>query len=294
MRLVLLACLALVCSGDFFRLKAEATPVESPGFRLQAEGKRLREETVHSPALGRVMKYRVLLPQGYETSQRRYPVLYLLHGLTGDYTDWTSRTNLAEYTRTLPLIVVMPDGANSWYTNAADGSAKFEDYIVIDLPADVVRKYRTVNSRYGRAIAGLSMGGYGALKLALKRPAAFAVAGSFSGAFGVTVEGRYDRMIESTKATPLTSIFGAIDSDTRKQNDVLALAAGLKAPGAPYLYIDCGTSDTLIAENRDVVAAIHKTGAAYEYHEIAGGHSWDYWDRRIREFLAVLMKKLAN
>ena len=259
-----------------------------------AKQSRLREESFQSAALGRGMKYRVLVPQDYDGSLRRYPVLYLLHGLTGDYQDWTTRTNLAEYTRTLPLIVVMPDGENQWYTNAADGSARFEDFIASDLAADVVQKYRTVNSRHGRAIAGLSMGGYGALKLALKRPAQYAVAGSFSGAFGVTVEGRYDRMIASVKAPALTGIFGPADSDTRKQNDVLALAAAMKPPAAPYVYVDCGTSDGLIAENRDVVAALHKAGVAYEYHEIAGGHSWDYWDRRIREFLPVLLKKLAN
>ena len=127
------------------------------------------------------MKYRVLLPAEYESSQRRYPVLYLLHGLGGDYRDWTTRSNLAEYSRTLPLIIVMPDGRNSWYTNALDTPAdRFEDYILTDLQADVVRKYRTINSRYGRTIAGLSMGGYGALKMALKRPAAFSVAASFS------------------------------------------------------------------------------------------------------------------
>ena len=259
-----------------------------------AQRARLREDSVQSAALSRTMKYRVLVPQDYETSQRRYPVLYLLHGLTGDYTDWTTRTNLAEYTRTLALIVVMPDGENQWYTNAADGSARFEDFIVTDLAADVVRKYRTVNSRYGRAIAGLSMGGYGALKLALKRPAQYAVAGSFSGAFGVTIEGRYDRMIASVKAPTVSTIFGAPDSETRKQNDVLALATAMKPAGAPYLYVDCGTADTLLPENRDVIAALHKSGAAYEYHEVAGAHSWDYWDRRIREFLPVLMKRLQN
>ena len=259
-----------------------------------AKPTRLREESFQSTALARAMKYRVLVPQDYDGSLRRYPVLYLLHGLTGDYKDWTTRTNLAEYTRTLPLIVVMPDGENQWYTNAADGSARFEDYVVTDLPADVVQKYRTVNSRYGRAIAGLSMGGYGALKLSLKRPAQYAVTGSFSGAFGATIEGRYDRMIASAKAPSLTTIFGPPESDTRKQNDLLALAAAMKRDGAPYLYVDCGTADSLIEENRAVVAALHKAGVAYEYHEIAGGHTWDYWDRRIREFLPVLLKKLSN
>ena len=258
------------------------------------QNRRLHEESFQSAALGRPMKYRVLVPQGYDSSQRRYPVLYLLHGLTGDYKDWTARTNIAEYTRTLPLIVVMPDGENSWYTNAADGSGRFEDYLVIDLPADVVQKYRTINSRYGRAIAGLSMGGFGALKLALKRPAQFSVAGAFSSAFAVTRDPELARPFGAVETDRISRIFGPMDSKTRQENDVLTLAGGLRTAGAPYLYLDCGTSDALIGSNRQVIEALHKTGAAYEYHEVAGGHGWDYWDRRIREFLAVLMKKLAN
>lgn len=271
---------------------------QSPPVRLKAdavkEANRLREDSFHSSALGRQMKYRVLVPQGYDSSLRRYPVLYLLHGLTGDYKDWTTRTNLAEHSRMLQLIIVMPDGENSWYTNAADGSARFEDYVVTELPADVAQKYRTINSRYGRAIAGLSMGGFGALKLALKRPAQFAVAGSFSGAFGATREGELEGVVGPAEGDRLGRVFGPADSATRKENDVFALAAALRAASAPYIYIDCGTSDRLIASNRQVIEALGKSGAAYEYHEVAGSHSWDYWDRRVREFLQVLMKKLAN
>lgn len=243
--------------------------------------------------MGRDMNYRVLLPQDYATSQRRYPVLYLLHGLGGDYKDWTTRSNVAEYTRTLPLIVVMPDGNNGWYTDSPEGA--FETYLTTDLPNDVVQKFRTINSRYGRAIAGLSMGGYGAMKIALKRPAAFAVAGSFSGAFNATRRGELETLIAKAESERLQRIFGESDSDTRKTNDLLALAAAVKPGGAPYIYIDCGIADhALLGANREVVAALHKTGAAYEYHEVAGGHSWDYWDRRVREFLPLLMKRLSN
>ena len=258
------------------------------------ETNRLRDDSVASAALGREMKYRVLLPSGYDGTLQRYPVLYLLHGLTGDYKDWSTRTNLAEYSKTVPLIIVMPDGGNSWYTNAGDGSSKFEDYIATELPADVVQKYRTINSRYGRAIAGLSMGGYGALKLALKRPAQFSVAGSFSGAHGVTREGELEGRIGAAESERLGKIFGPAGSSTRKENDVFTLAAAQRPQTAPYIYIDCGTADGLITSNRQVVEALSKSGAAYEYHEVAGSHSWDYWDRRVREFLTVLMKKLAN
>jgi S-formylglutathione hydrolase FrmB len=256
---------------------------------------RLREESVRSAALDRTMKYRVLVPEGYDGSQRRYPVLYLLHGLGGDQNDWTTRTNLADYSRTFPLIIVMPQGDNQWYVNAADGSARYEDYILTDLQADVVRKFRTVNSRHGRAVAGLSMGGYGAMKMALKRPGAFAVAASFSGAFGASRDGELERLITGSEAERLQKIFGPPGSQTRAENDVFALAAATKPGSAPYIYVDCGIADnTLIGANREVVAALHKAGVAYEYHEIAGAHSWDYWDRRIREFLPLLMKKMTN
>jgi S-formylglutathione hydrolase FrmB len=298
MHFILLAALALHIPSQFDVEERLFRTAHAPGgFSLQTEGTktRLREESLQSAALGRAMKYRVLLPHDYESSDRRYPVLYLLHGLDGDYTDWTTRTNLAEYTRTLPLIIVMPDGGNSWYTNAAAVPAdRYEDYILTDLQSDVVRKYRTVNSRYGRAIAGLSMGGYGALKMALKRPAAFAVAGSFSGAFSITREDGIGPRLNATERERIQRVYGAADGPARRENDVYALAASAKPGATPYLYVDCGTTDFLLEDNRQAIAAISKARLAYEYHEVSGAHSWDYWDRRIREFLPVLMKRMAN
>ena len=272
-----------------------ALTVVADSVAIQTKPSRLREESVQSASLGKAMRYRVLVPEGYDKGLRRYPVLYLLHGLGGDYTDWTTRTNLADYSRPLALIVVMPDGNNQWWTNAADGSARYEDYLANDLPADVVKKFRTINSRYGRAIAGLSMGGYGAVKLALKRPGAFTVAASFSGAFNATREGELEQLIGAAESARLQVIFGPTGSQTRTDNDLYSLAAAAKPAGASYFYVDCGTADNpLIGANREVVVALHQAGVAYEYHETAGAHSWDYWDRRIREFLPLLMKRLAN
>ena len=287
MKIVLLSALLAMNAGGGLDLLAR------PGAPQPHE--RMREQSVQSQALGRAMKYRVLLPEQYDGSLQRYPVLYLLHGLGGDYKDWTTRSNLAVYTRGLPLIIVMPDGENQWYTNSADGTARFEDYLLADLQADVESKFRTISSRYGRAIAGLSMGGYGALKIALRKPASFAIAASFSGAFNVTRDGELERLIGSSEVARTLKIFGPVGSQTRKDNDVFLLASALRPAGAPYIYMDCGIADTtLIGANRELVIAIHKTGAAYEYHELAGAHSWEYWDRRIREFLPVLMKKLGN
>ena len=289
MHFILLAVLAL--HDPALIRTADAAIQSRQAVRTAASGI-LRDEAISSTALGREMKYRVLVPDEYDKSLKRYPVLYLLHGLGGNYTDWTTRTNLAAYSRSLSLIIVMPEGESSWYTNSVDGASKFEDYITTELPADVIRKFRTINSRYGRSIAGLSMGGYGALKLALKRPAQFAVVGAFSGAFSITQD--LETQLGAADAAGVKTIFGAADSQTRKDNDVFMLAATMKPAGAPYVYIDCGIADGLLQTNREVARSIHKAGIAYEYHEVAGAHTWDYWDRRIRVFLPILMTRLAN
>jgi putative tributyrin esterase len=250
------------------------------------------DDSVMSPALGRTMKYRVLLPDGYATSERRYRALYLLHGLTGDYMDWSTRTNLATLAHALPLVIVMPEGENAWYTNGAGKGPRFEDYIADDLVKDVESKYRVVRSRYGRAIAGLSMGGYGALKIALKRPGSFAAAGGFSSALGVT-DPAFDDRLTSFK-DQLYKIYGPAGSETRTANDILLIADKAKPESAPSLYLDCGTSDGLLDENRALAAVLQKRGLAYEYHEVPGAHTWQYWNRRIELFLPWLMEAFRD
>ena len=251
-----------------------------------------KDDTVASAALGRTMKYRVLLPDGYEGSDERYRALYLLHGLTGDYMDWSTRTDLAAIARSVPIVIVMPDGENAWYTNAADRGPRFEDYIADDLVKDVENKYRVIRSRYGRAIAGLSMGGYGALKIGLKRPGIFVAAGGFSSALGVT-DPKFDDDMVSFK-DQLYRIYGPAGSDTRTSNDILLIAGKAKPETAPALYLDCGTSDGLLEESRGLAAILQKRGFAYEYHEVPGAHTWQYWNRRIEIFLPWLMRAFRD
>ncbi len=245
-----------------------------------------KDDSVSSAALGRTMKYRIMLPADYASSGAQYRALYLLHGLTGDYMDWSTRTELARIAHDLPLVIVMPDGENAWYTNAADKGPRFEDYIADDLVKDVESKYRVIRSRYGRAIAGLSMGGYGALKIALKRPNVFAAAGGFSAALGVTAPKLDDSL--SAYKEQLYKIYGPAGSETRTANDILAIAEKAKPETAPALYVDCGTSDVLLESNRALVAILQKRGFKYEYHEVPGAHTWDYWNRRIEVFLRWL------
>ena len=119
--------------------------------------------------------------------------------------------------------------------------------------------------------------------------------GSFSGALEAARDGAFERLIGAAEAKRMEAIFGPSGGKTRLENDVFALAARMKPGAAPYIYIDCGIADNeLIASNREIVGALHTAGVAYEYHEVPGAHTWDYWDRRIREFLPLLMKRLAN
>src|SRR3954466_9114631 len=151
----------------------------------QVAAQRGSVETVqfHSNLVNGTLPYNVILPTDYRRSKTtRYPVLYLLHGLGGHYSDWITRTNVADYAAQYRMIVVMPEGNDSWYTDSATKTNdKYESYLVKDLIPTVQRRYRTLETRYGRAIAGLSMGGYGALKFGLKFSGTFIFAGSISG-----------------------------------------------------------------------------------------------------------------
>src|ERR1051325_6280870 len=139
-----------------------------------------------SKLLSRKVSYRVVLPSSYSiTSQakRRYSVLYLLHGLAGHFDNWTDKTKLAAYAASYNYIIVTPEGGDGWYTDSVTAANdKYESYIIRELIPEIEKKFRTIADRDHRAIAGLSMGGYGAIKFGLKYPEMFSIVGSFSGA----------------------------------------------------------------------------------------------------------------
>lgn len=254
----------------------------------------VEDRSFESAALGRRMSYRVILPPSYTDSLRRFPTLYLLHGLTGNYRDWESRTDVFRYSRDHEILIVMPDGEDSWYTDAQGvPAAKFESYIARDLIAEVDRTYRTIGTRHGRAIAGLSMGGYGALKFGLKYPNLFMFAGSFSGALAAGqasfTGGRNEKL-----AKELLTIYGPPGSQTRTDNDLLLVLDKASVAALPFLYVDCGSDDGLLESNRAFVAALQAKKARYEYREVPGAHTWDYWDRQVLQLLAVLDRQLAQ
>jgi S-formylglutathione hydrolase FrmB len=244
------------------------------------------DRTFRSAALDRAVPYRVILPDDYDTTSRRYPVLYLLHGYGGAFSNWSDKTGVATYAAGHPLIIVMPEGANSWYVDAAAGSQSrnaWETYLTSDLVAEVDRSFRTVATRDGRMIAGLSMGGYGAIKAGLKHPELYALVGSFSGALDIT---RAGDVFHGEQKADVMRIFGPIGGDARKANDVYALAAGATPERLPYFWIGCGTDDPWLEPNREMARTLKSHGVKYEYHERPGGHDWTFWDWAIKALLA--------
>lgn len=234
----------------------------------------------------------VLLPEGYETSTRRYPTLYLLHGLGDDHTAWSYMTNLSHYAARRNLIIVMPDGGRSFYVNsAADPQARFEDMIMKDLIPWADRTFRTIPLPRARAVAGLSMGGYGAAFLGLKHWKRFAAIGSFSGALGIAGED-LDRPenARAAKATArLQTTFGAPGSADRAERDPFRLLDKVPPGEMPLLYIACGGQDFLLAQNRAFVRLLAEKKIPYEYREISPrAHNWEFWDDHVQVFLDIL------
>ncbi len=249
----------------------------------------VRVDSLFAPSIGITKKYSILLPKDY-TPAARYPVLFLLHGYSGGHTDWTSRTNLAGYVVNDSLIVVMPDAENSWYVNSrSDPRRRFEDYIVNDLRSHIAGRYSIDSTRI--AIAGLSMGGYGALVLALRHPTVFRFVGSLSGALSLP------RDLEAWEKAPwgrnlapsLRSAFGTYDETL----DLCALVRKQQNARLPYLYLVIGTSDgfpTFLPANRTLTDSLRAYKIVYEYHETPGGHNWKFWDTEIQ----LLLKKLRQ
>lgn len=228
----------------------------------------------------------VVLPTGYDESGRRYPVLYLLHGHDGAHWNWAARTNLLAHTARTPVIVVLPDAANSWYTNSfARPEERWEEYVAREVPAYIDEHFRTLTYREARYVAGLSMGGYGALKLGLKYPGRFSLVGSFSGSPGAVM---------NTVSPTVRDAFGPAGSAARAENDLLALVRQISPADAPYFYVDCGTADGLLAANRALAEAMAARPLAYEYHEVPGTHGWEFWDRRLPVFLRLVEERAAR
>jgi S-formylglutathione hydrolase FrmB len=308
---------------------APLTPPDGPG--------RVIDGSFASASLGVTKKYKAYLPAGYDTlTARRYPVIYMLHGLGGDETNWieAGKLDAAADTLRLQAIVVMPDGDDGFYANSATpvdkekclgsqppfsreqapedycvATANYEDYITRDLVAHVDATYRTIPERHARGIGGLSMGGFGALHLAMRHKDLFAASASHSGVDALLYVGPHpyttaDKVVLLDDITSwgkgigpigdhIRAIFGT-DGANWRTHDPASLAADLK-PGELALYLDAGSEDYLLLD--DGAQYLHdlltKRGIEHDWYMGPGTHNFDFWRERIDDSLAFFTRSLA-
>jgi putative tributyrin esterase len=237
-------------------------------------------------ALQKMTSFMAILPEG---KSGPFPVFYLLHGLSDDHTAWTRRTSIERYVQDLPLIVVMPNAERSFYSDSqAVPTSRFETFITQDLISFVDTTFNTIPLREGRVVAGLSMGGYGAFKFALKYPQLFGAAVSHSGALS-----RPTSILDNDDpdwVREMRAISG--DNAAGSDNDLYALAEKIERAQLPALRFDCGTEDFLIEHNRDFHRHLKALNIVHEYQEFSGEHNWEYWDEHIRETVRFFARHL--
>ncbi len=250
----------------------------------------------HSDALGKACGMNVIVPQktssqiGMASSggRKSYPVLYLLHGLSDDHTIWCRRTSIERYAADKNLIVVMPDGGRSFYADM-DSGARYWTFISSELPEIVSGFFPCSTRREDTFVAGLSMGGYGALKLALNCPDRFSVCGAFSPV--ANMAGFLDWMDSHGKNVEADGLFGAsrIVPDDCDLHKLIRRAAELPAGSLPKICQYCGVDDFLYQDNVHFRDAVRNLGCFdYTYEEGPGAHEWGFWDDKIRHFLNEL------
>ena len=256
---------------------------------------RVVEAHLDSKLMGRSMPYRVMLPDDYAKSTNRYSVIYLLHGFGGNYANWFDKTGLAQYSAGKPFILVTPEGENGWYTDIpSKPNTNYESYIVKELIPEIDRRYRALNDRAHRMIAGLSMGGYGALKIAIRNPSMFSLAGSFSGALGVSSDNEALVLSPGILLTSITTTFG--EPEVHKNNDLFAMVASAspeQVKAMPMIYLACGTEDFTFRNNDDFRTLLLRKKVPHDYRERPGTHAWAFWDSQVAEFLAVAERSIT-
>lgn len=305
---------------------------------------RLRVDTVRSQALGIAKQYVVHLPPSYfRDSTRRFPVVFYLHGLGGDEWNWSRLGRLPEVADSLAaagrgeVIVVMPDGDDGWWTTwnslgdyrrcAADRTRAepaasycvpwphYDDYVARDLVSHVDTRWRTIRDRQHRGIAGLSMGGLGALSLALAYSEVFSAAASHSGVLSPSLIGhdtrgtrRFARSASEMRLRwrslwpTFAPAMGRDPAAWRARDPATLLRrarrrAALGGPPMPAMYVDVGLEDTFLDQNRVFREAVESEGVApgaFVYREWPGTHNWRYWRAHVGESLAWLAARVGE
>ncbi len=247
---------------------------------------------VMSQAMGRTIKNTVIVPAEYfDNTQATYPVLYLLHGAQGCYNDWPRRANLDELTNQHRIIIVCPDGQDSWYFDSpVDPKMQFETYVSKELVEYIDSHYRTRPNRYMRAITGLSMGGHGALFLAFRHPDVFWSCGSMSGCMDIT---------QYPDSWHIKDRLGNRDDNLQRWRDhaVCNLVDQVKdSPLKPAqnIMFDDGLNDIFIKNNIALHEQLVEKGIDHDFTVRPGRHSWDYWVNSLDYHLLFFDKAFAR
>ena len=227
---------------------------------------------IHSASMNQSRKCVVITPFVSQQKPIPVPVVYLLHGYSGSYSNWLKRVPLLRaYAEQYQVIIVCPDGDfDSWYLDCpADNSTKYETYIAQEVPAFIDSNYLTIKSRYARAIAGLSMGGHGALFIALRHSGTFGACGSMSGVMDLSVIGKRDNLLKC--------LGDSLSHPQRWKDYSILYAIGKKPKDSLAMIIDCGVDDVFIGSNRNLHQKMVDLKIEHDYSERPGGHDWSYW-----------------
>ena len=240
----------------------------------------------HSEILKKSVSMNVIIPQQFPAVPgRKFPVVYLLHGLSDDHSMWCRRTSIERYAAEYNFAVIMPDGGRSFYTDALRGE-NYWSFIAEELPQIAAEFFPIATDRENCFAAGLSMGGYGAIKLALRAPERFAAVAGLSSL--TDIKRRYDAADTLIWRPELENIFGSMDTLAERGNDLFALAEKLAVSSRPVPQIlsICGTEDFMITDNRDFTAHMEKINFKnFHYFEYPGTHNWQFWDTHIQSAL---------
>ena len=227
-----------------------------------AQSRTARTMRVESATIGSPITVAVLTPVDYDTTTLRYPVVYLLHGGTQTHTAFPARSWFTRDASARRMIVVMPYLQPLLFNERNGQPAPIEEFLGRELPAYIDANYRTVTDRRARAIGGISMGGYGATLLGLKRPDMFGAVGAISAAL----------------------------STGRRPNDVATLIGALTPDDSPYFFIACGVGDSVLPAARELSMQLRGRQVRSELHEVPGGHTWEVWDPQVKSFFDALAK----
>ena len=251
----------------------------------------MRDITFYSKALQRNMPYRVVMVST-DTSDHKLKTVYLLHGGGGGFRDWTNYSDVAKYAE-YGLILVMPEGNSSYYANAAGRPQdRYEDYIVKDLVEDVENKFPAMSSREDRAIVGVSMGGFGAVNLALHHQELFSFAGGISAALDVPTRPFSIKRLDQWRR--FRAIFGPWDGSIQKSNDPFLLVKSADPQNEPYFFLTCGEQEGLLGPNRRFASLLEARHFRYEFHTTPGDHNWKQWDEWLPKLFQSLQDHLST